>query len=107
MAKESQGQNRTIRITESEIRDMVRGSVKRILFEGQIYEPIAYGKQITLDNGVTTKSIVTLSDGAGRYDIGEDDSCYVIYQDRKAKGAMYIFPELFKALKNLPDLPLH
>ena len=112
MKKESNNQNRTIRITESEIKDMVRESVELILSEGHIYKPVAYNKTITLNNGVKQKALVTLSDGAGAYHIGIDDGCYVIHQENEDgtmqdESTMYIFPELHKALKNLPNLPLH
>lgn len=103
--------NRTIRISEPEIRDMIRESVERILSESHIYKPVAYNKMITLNNGVKQKALVTLSDGAGVYHIGIDDGCYVIHQEKEDgtmqdESTMYIFPELHKALKNLPNLPL-
>lgn len=71
------------------------------------YKPVAYNKTIKLDNSVKVESLVTLSDGAGKYDIYEDDGCYVVW-NRKYKGEnnhWYIFPELLSALKQLPNLP--
>lgn len=49
-----------------------------------------------------------LRDIVRRYDICEDDSCYVIYQnENELKNPIYICPELHRALKDLPVLPLH
>ena len=81
----------------------------RVLKESQ-YKPIAHNKTINLPNSVEVESLVTLSDGAGRFDIYEDDGCYVV-RDRNLDGdkdyhPWYIFPELLSALKNLPNLPL-
>lgn len=113
MLSEAVGGGKVIRIDEKSIRGLLESVSLRFLsvleskgYKG--YQPIAHNKTVTLDNGTRTKSLVTLSDGAGRYDIGEDDSCYVIYKDRRHdEGTMYIFPELQRELKRLPDLPLH
>lgn len=96
-----------IRLTENQLRSIIKESVTRILKESQ-YKPVAYNKTIKLDNGVKVESLVTLSDGAGKYDIYEDDGCYVVW-NRKYKGEnnhWYIFPELLSVLKKLPNLPI-
>ena len=76
-----------------------------------VYEVISTNKDITTKNGIRLHSLITLSDGAGRYDIVEDDGCYAIFQnktfDRETGHTYHICPELHKALKSLPDLPLH
>ena len=97
----------TIRLTENQLRSIIKESVTRILKESQ-YKPVAHNKTIKLDNRVKVESLVTLSDGAGKYDIYEDDGCYVVW-NRKYKGEnnhWYIFPELLSALKKLPNLPI-
>ena len=97
----------TIKLRESDLRMMVKECVSRIINESE-YKPVTHNKTIKLDNGVEVKSLVTLSDGAGMYDIYEDDGCYVVW-NRKYKGEnnhWYIFPELLSALKKLPNLPL-
>lgn len=101
----------TIRLTESKIRKIVEESVRNILNEYHEYKPVSRNKEITLNNGVKVKSLVTLSDGAGVYEIWEDDGCYVCcdmnyYRNNDDYQPMYIFPELLKALKDLPSLPL-
>lgn len=101
--------NEPIKIDEDDIRRLIGHTLKRQkeLLES-IYKPVRYDKIVTLDNGAKIKSLVTISDGAGRYDIGEDDGCYVIYKDKQhSEDSMYIFPELHKELKKLPNLPLH
>lgn len=105
---ESIGDSSYITITESDIKGLIRSvlSRQRALMESK-YEAVSYDETVSLDNGNKIKSLVTISDGAGRYDIGEDDGCYVVYQDKQHKGAMYIFPELHNELKKLPNLPLH
>lgn len=99
----------TIQLNESDLRMMVQECVRRIITE-ESYKPIAHNKTIKLPNGVEVKSLVTLSDGAGRFDIYEDDGCYVV-RNRNRDGdkdshPWYIFPELLSALKKLPNLPL-
>ena len=96
-----------ILLKESDIRSMVKECIRRILTEST-YKPFAKNTTIKLDNGVKTESLVTLSDGAGRFDIYEDDGCYVVW-NRNYKGEnnhWYMFPELLSALKRLPNLPL-
>lgn len=104
----NESSNEPIEIDEDNIRMLIRHTMKRQneLLES-LYKPVGYDKTVTLDNGRKVKTLVTISDGAGRYDIGEDDGCYVIYKDRQhSDDAMYIFPELHKELKRLPELPL-
>ena len=96
-----------VQLGESDLRKIVKECVSRIINESE-YKPVTHNKTIKLDNGVEVKSLVTLSDGAGKYDIYEDDGCYVVW-NRKYKGEnnhWYIFPELLSALKKLPNLPL-
>ena len=100
-----------IRLTESMLKSMIAESLMNILNEYHEYKPVSRNKEITLNNGVKVKSIVTLSDGAGVYEIWEDDGCYVCcdmnyYRNNDDYQPMYIFPELLKALKKLPNLPL-
>ena len=100
-----------ITIDEDDIMDLIQSVLKKqkAVFESKRhpgYIPVEYNKKVILDNGNKIDSLVTLSDGAGRYDIGEDDGCYVVYQDKQHEGATYIFPELHRELKKLPELPL-
>ena len=97
-------------LTESELKEIIAECVRTVLNEHE-YKPISRNKEITLNNGVKVKSLVTLSDGAGVYEIWEDDGCYVCcdmnyYRNNEDYQPMYIFPELLKALKDLPNLPL-
>ena len=103
-----------VRLTESKIREIVEESVRGILKEveeGHEWKPVAHNREVILNNGVKVKSLVTLSDSAGIYEIWEDDGCYVCcdmnyYRNNEDYHPMYIFPELLSALKDLPDLPL-
>lgn len=108
---ESKVRRNVIRLTESMLKAMVVESLMNILNEYHEYKPVSRNKEITLNNGVKVKSLVTLSDGAGVYEIWEDDGCYVCcdmnyYRNNDDYHPMYIFPELLKALKDLPSLPL-
>lgn len=100
----------SILLTESAFSDIINECVRQVLTELTPYKPVAHNKTITLDNGVKTKSLVTLSNGiGGKYEIYEDDGCYAIWH-RGWKGKnnhWHIFPELHDALKKLPTLPLH
>lgn len=100
----------TVRLTESELKEIIAECVRTVLNEHE-YKPVSHNKEITLNNGVKVKSLITLSDGAGIYEIWEDDGCYVCcdmnyYRNNEDYQPMYIFPELLSALKDLPDLPL-
>ena len=94
-------------ITEDEIRAMVKRMIEEVLLnEPSYYKVISKNEKIKLSNGVLTTSLAAISDGHDRFDICEDDGCYVIYHGKRTKDAMYIFPELFNTLKSLPRLPL-
>ena len=99
-----------IRLNESQLRGMIEKHLNRILNE--YYKPVEHNKEITLNNGAKVKSLVTLEDkGGGVYEIWEDDGCYVCcdmnyYRNNDDYHPMYIFPELLKALKDLPSLPI-
>lgn len=82
---------RVIHIDEGGFRNLIKSASLRFLsvMESKGYQPIAHNKTVTLDNGTRRKSLVTLSDGAGRYDIGEDDGCYSAQWIRsKEKGQL-------------------
>lgn len=101
---ESIRNNTVIPLNENDLRQIIAETLHKVI---PMYVPIKHNSILTLDTGSKTKSLVTISDGAGRYDIGEDDGCYVIYKNRKKLEPMYIFPELHKELKRLPELPLN
>ncbi len=105
--------NRTIRITESEIRDMVRESVERILSESKSeYGPNGYrivkgGMDYTIKGEKRHSAISVVSEGGSQaYHIGTDDHCYKFYvtMDGKSEAYQYpyIFDELLDAIKMLP-----
>lgn len=94
-------------LSEDEIRAMVKRTIEEVLSNGpSYYKVISKNEKIKLSNGVLTTSLAAISDGHDRFDICEDDGCYVIYHSKRTKDAMYIFPELFNTLKSLPILPL-
>lgn len=99
----------SIKLTKPAFHGIINECVRQVLTEVTPYKPVAHNRTITLDNGVKTKSLVTLSNGfGGKYEIYENDGCYVIW-DRGWKGESnhwHIFPELHDALKKLPTLPL-
>lgn len=115
LSSDGRKQQNPMVLKELKMKEIVQEVVRKVLSEnvemlseGSPYVPIAHNKKLTLPNGVVTTSLVTLSDGAGRYDICEDDSSYVIYQNKnKLNNPIYICPELHMALKKLPNLPLH
>lgn len=77
-------------ITEDEIRAIIKSSIEEVLSnEPSYYKVISQNEKIKLNNGVTTKSLSVLSDGYDRFDICEDDGCYVIYHGKRTNGAMY------------------
>lgn len=113
----------TIRITESELKKVIAESVKRIVRglnekkEGHSYKPIGSQTFYTNNGKTAHKSIVTLQAPSGQVcHIAEDDHCYVLYngsgihydgdglKDKNCEMIHYIFPEAFKALKELPLL---
>lgn len=107
-------QNRTIRITESEIRDMILESVSKILSESKSeYGPNGYrivkgGMDYTI-KGEKRHSLISVvnDDGSQAYHIVEDDHCYTFYVSREGKDTHqyqypYIFDELYEAFKLLP-----
>ena len=111
MLSESFIHDKPFTLDEDDLKGLIRLVLTRqsAIMESKVYQgylPIGYDKEIVLDSGNKIKSLVTISDGAGRYDIGEDDGCYVVYKDKQNKNPMYIFPELHRELKKLPNLPL-
>lgn len=85
-------------------------SVIRLLNESK-YIPIGSHKFKTKNGKIEYESIVTLqSDTSGQCcHIVEDDHCYVLFNghdlnDNDCQRITYIFPEAFKALKDLPLL---
>lgn len=76
-----------------------------------IYKPIKHDGTIPIENGAKVECVSMISDGYGTFAIGIDDGCYVIFTRQKdgtykMYETTYIFPELFRELKNLPTLPL-
>lgn len=105
--------NRTIRITESEIRDMVRESVERILSESKSeYGPNGYrivkGGMDYIIKGDKRHSVISVvsQEGSQAYHIDTDDHCYKFYVTMGDKSEAYqypyIFDELLDAIKMLP-----
>lgn len=105
--------NRTIRISESEIRDMVRESVEQILSESKSeYGPNGYrivkgGMDYTIKGEKQHSKISVVSEGGSQaYHIDTDDHCYTFYVtiDGKSEAYQYpyIFDELLDAIKMLP-----
>lgn len=110
---ESREQGQTIRITESEIRDMVRESVERILSESKSeYGPNGYrivkgGMDYTIKGKKQHSKISVVNKYGTAYHIVEDDHCYTFYVSREGKDTHqyqypYIFDELYEAFKLLP-----
>lgn len=101
--------NYTVRMDESEFYDMVCSIAKRIINEE--YRISSTDEDFVFDNGKIGHSIMTLKDDAGGLTrVIEDDGCYVPYQvttDGKYVEQTHLYPELFNALKKLPNLPLH
>lgn len=90
--------------------------IKYEIEEGEEYSPYKYypigSHKFWSNNGKTErKSIVTLQEPASKQccHIAEDDHCYVLFngdglKDKNCEMITYIFPEAFKALKDLPLL---
>lgn len=98
-----------IRLNESEFYDMVCSIAKRVINEE--YRITSTDEDFVFDNGKIGHSLMTLRDDAGGITrVIEDDGCYVPYQvttDGKHVPQTHLYPELFNALKKLPNLPLH
>ncbi len=105
--------NRTIRITESEIRDMIRESVERILSESKSeYGPNGYrivkgGMDYTIKGEKMHSAISVVNKYGTAYHVIEDDHCYTFdVSDNDEEGRHYqypyIFDELLDAIKMLP-----
>lgn len=113
----------TIRLTESELKKVIAESVKRVVRglnekkEDHSYKPIGSQTFYTNNGKTEHKSIVTLQAPSGQVcHIAEDDHCYVLYngsgihydgdglKNKNCEMIHYIFPEAFKALKELPLL---
>ena len=72
-----------------------------------MYKQVPSQPHITLYNGSICRPIVSLADEyGGEAHIIIDDGCYVLVNMREGKGRMspWIFPEAFRALKELPPL---
>lgn len=90
--------------------------IKYEIEEGEEYSPYKYypigsHKFWSNDGKTERKSIVTLQEPASKQccHIAEDDHCYVLFngeglKDKNCEMITYIFPEAFKALKDLPLL---
>lgn len=114
---------RTIRLTELELKGIITESVRQIVRtlnekkEDHSYKPIGSQTFYTNNGKIERKSIVTLQSPSGQVcHIAEDDHCYVLFNgsgidcggnglnDKNCEMIHYIFPEAFKALKELPLL---
>lgn len=114
---------KTIRLTELELKGIITESVRQIVRtlnekkEDHSYKPIGSQTFYTNNGKTEHKSIVTLQAPSGQVcHIAEDDHCYVLYngsgihydgdglKDKNCEMIHYIFPEAFKALKELPLL---
>ena len=108
LLSENRTEEKRIRLNEKDLRGMVGYVVRRILNEE--YEEVG-SVEFELGNGVKSKSVVSLRNKGGKqmYHIAEDDGCYVPYaqslKDGKCEPTCYIFPEMFAAMKKLPNLP--
>lgn len=105
--------NRTIRITESEIRDIVRESVELILSESESeYGPNEYrivkgGMDYTINGDKRHSKISVVNKYGMAYHIVEDDHCYTFDVSENGKEGHhyqypYIFDELLDAIQMLP-----
>ena len=114
---------RTIRLMELESKGTIAESVRQIVRtlnekkEDHSYKPIGSQTFYTNNGKIERKSIVTLQSPSGQVcHIAEDDHCYVLFNgsgidcggnglnDKNCEMIHYIFPEAFKALKELPLL---
>lgn len=114
---------RVIRLTESELKGIITESVRQIIRtfneekEDYSYKPIEAQTFYTNNGKTERKSIDTLQAPSGQVcHIAEDDHCYVLFNgsgidcggnglnDKNCQMIHYIFPEAFKALKELPLL---
>jgi hypothetical protein len=101
---------KVIRISESELRGMVKHIANQILREN--YKVVSTDDVFEYGDGKKGHSVLTLKDEhGGETRVIEDDGCYVPYQrcvNGKYEKQTYIYPELFNAMKeHLPNLPLH
>lgn len=113
--KLSNKKKRIIRLTEKDLYNIVKKYAKEIEEKDYSWDkyshiPIARNTDMLLYGKTPVKSLVTLSGrdtnpNEWRWDIIEDDSCYAICHNGEIQRNMYIFPELHKALKELPNLP--
>lgn len=95
----SGSKGKTLRITESEIKNIVRECVQRIC------EDSDESLKFTDDDGCEWEAVTSFRNGKGIGYIVEDDGCYLIYTKGKNGywRSEYIFPEAFEALKKLPN----
>ena len=105
----TESRDNKIRLNEFEFYDMVCSITRRVINEE--YRITSTDEDFVFDNGKIGHSIMTLRDDAGGITrVIEDDGCYVPYQvttDGKHVPQTHLYPELFNALKKLPNLPLH
>lgn len=76
-----------------------------------MYKQVETDKAATLENGAVFHPVATLeSEHGGRCQIAIDDGCYILYLKKSPSGlyahTAWIFPEAFKVLKTLPELPI-
>ena len=102
----------TIRLTTSDLRNIIYEAVKGILkidkpILKESYTPIGGGYEFTDEDGVERISVMTIQTSGGqRCHIAEDDHCYLLFNDfgkgEKCSHIKWIFPEALKALQMLP-----
>ena len=96
----------TVRMNESELKEMIRHIVKRVINEE--YKPIGSRKFKTKNGKIEWESVITLQSDSGQVcHIANDDHCYVLFNgdnlsDNDCDHIHYIFPEAVRALQALP-----
>ena len=96
----------TVRMNESELKEMIRHIVKRVINEE--YKPIGSRKFKTKNGKIEWESVITLQSDSGQVcHIANDDHCYVLFNgdnlsDNDCEHIHYIFPEAVRALQALP-----
>ena len=99
-----------VSLTECQLNNIVKRCIRQMIEETiqEGYHVTERNTDFKWGNGKIGHSLVTLNDGlGGESRIIEDDGCYVLYQKvgDKYVPATHIYPEAFKEMKKLPNLP--
>lgn len=101
----------TLKIKENKLKHIIRKylSEETLSQKSVMYKQVKPHPFVINDNGKKVTPVVSLKARNNYSSVIEDDGCYVLYDGNDEDGyrqATYWFPEIFNAMKKIPNLPL-